>query len=274
MNNSAYDTEMHEGSALDGVELAPENALQDEPAGHSLEEVLAMQQDNAEQTKSTETAPVEPQGKEKSEPGWIKGRINEGVRKEVARIRGELEATLRAEYEQQLRPMREALLDRQADDLVASGKITDKAMALDYLRMQHGLPAVESAQSSEQPRNEKGQFVPRQPQQNTEPDTETQQYGQMLFAQAKAIQAAGGPNVMAAYEKDAEIRQRILSREWDFSDVAQHLRQRDAGSSAPPPIRAANSQGPTSKQIMDMTDEEFDRLNAQLGKGARVDLRK
>lgn len=279
MNTNAYDTEMPEGSAPDGVELAPENMQAEGESGQSLEEVLSQQGDTHAVEAATDESAAEPQGKDKTEPGWIKGRIEAGVRREAARIRAEVAAEIRAEYEQQLQPMREAILSRQADDLVASGKITDKALALEYLRMQQGMPAVQPEQPSAPPRNDKGQFAPRQPQQrqqeNTAPDdTDTTQHAQMLFAQSKAILAAGGPDVMAAYRDNPEVRQRILNREWDFSDAAKYLRQQGEGNEAPPPIRTANGHGNTRKQIMDMSDDEFDRLNAQLGKGARVDLRK
>lgn len=265
-----HNAENFEGIALDGEALAPESILQDEATtAPSLEEVLA---DSAAQEQAPEDTDKPAKGKEASEPGWIKGRIEAGIRKEAARIRAEVEEALRAEYEQQLRPLREAELDRQAEALVSNGQIADKALALEFLRLKQGLAPDQPA--PQQPRNEKGQFVAKEDPPNTPPDDDTQQYGAMLFAQAKAILAAGGPDVMAAFQEHPEIKQRVLSREWDFSDVARFLGQAASANDMPRPTRNTGTGGTVRKQILDMTDAEFDRLNEQLGKGTRVDMRK
>ncbi len=48
-------------------------------------------------------------------------------------------------------------------------------------------------------------------------------YGKLLIAQAHAVESAMGMNVMDAYNGDPEVKRKILSREWDFFDVARNL---------------------------------------------------
>lgn len=267
--------ETFEGIAMDGESLAPESILQaEETTVPSLEDVLSAQPEAGVPDEPTDEGQAEPQSKEKSEPGWIKGRIEQGIKRGLSQVRAELEASIRQEYEAQLMPVREALLERQADDLVSSGKITDRDTALEFLRMKQGLPMTPPTQLQEQPRNDKGQFTAKAQTDPSSPDADTQRHGEMLFAQAKAIKAAGGPDVLQAYENNPDIKQRILSREWDFADVAQALTQASAGRGMPAPIRSPNVSGATRKSIMDLSDKEFDALNDNLGRGVRVDLTK
>lgn len=246
--------EQLEGIEVNDVLQAPE--IQEESAP-SLEDVLSAQ-DQTEQAEKT----AEPTGKEKkSEPGWIRGRIDDAVRKATAQVRAEMEA----EYETKLAPFHEMMIAQEADKLVADGKIADRDLAIQFVRLQKGMPVPEK---SEPPRNDKGQFAPKE---TTSPDPEIERHGEILFAQAKAIKAAGGPDVMAIYESNPEVKQRILSREWDFSDVAQAMAGRQI---MPSPARSANALGVSRKQISDLTDAEFDALNDKLSSGLRVDLTK
>ena len=240
----------------------------------SVPDDAAQAQDNAaELSEITETAAEQPQAPAQNEaqpakePGWIKQRVNAAVERAVADAVAKTKAEMESAYQAQLRPLRDSIIEREADDLVANGQIKDREMALSYARMKHGVfdapaPAPQEAAvrpTASQPRDEQGRFASQ--------DSDVQARANMLAAQARAITAAGGPDVMKAYREDENVRNRVLSGEWDFSDVAQALRE--PARSVPTPVRAANGQQVSRGAIAAMTDEEFDRLNAEIRRGKR-----
>ena len=100
-------------------------------------------------------------------------------------------------------------------------------------------------------------------------DLDTQLRAQALVSQAQAIRAISGVDVMALYETDMEIRQRVLSGEWDFMDVWKNT---SAQPMPPKPVRAANgSMGKVN--IIAMNSRQFEKLNEMLGHGGTVDMR-
>lgn len=245
-----------------GLESVPVDAEQAQDAADLAE---VMDSTAAEAAQPEQAAPSAPPAKE---PGWIKQRVESAVEKRLAQAVAEAEARIRSEYEQQMAPLRESIVEREANDLVASGQIKDKEMALSYARMKHGLPETvaqkvpaerpAAAANQAQPRDGKGRFVST--------DDSVNQRASTLAAQAKAIMAAGGPDVMQAYRDDPNVRDRILSGAADFADIATEMR---SGRSTPTPVRAANGQSVSTSSIGSMTDEQFDRLNALLRKGKR-----
>lgn len=199
------------------------------------------------------------QAEEPKEAGWIKTRIQKGVEKELAAV----EARLRAEYEAQLAPMRDAYMQQQVDQLVSSGKITDRDMALEYLKLGGGKTTNQIQQATQsQPRDEFGRFTAQQP--------EAQQRARDLYTQSQAIKRATGVDVMAIYNTDPEIRNRVLNGEMDFADVYETTKQ---PAPPPSPVRSSNGAGTRNVSIGKMSDAEFDRLNAMMAKGAKIDVR-
>ena len=90
-----------------------------------------------------------------SEPGWMKKRIGKAVEKAVAQAL----AQQREEFEEQMRPFREKMMEDEAQALVASRKVTDIETARELVRYRQGAtPQTEE----EQPRNENGQFASRE----------------------------------------------------------------------------------------------------------------
>ena len=215
----------------------------------SLDDVLndEGQQDNGKQPQSA--------GGQK-EPGYVRQRIDKAVQKAVA----ETEARLNAQFEAQMAPYREQLLNAQAQELVASGKVKDLETAKELVRYRQGLPAQ---QPEGQPRNEKGQYTSQQ----GEVSPATQARIDMLRHQADRIKASGGPDVIAEFRDNPEVKQKIITGELDFYDVAEQMRSR---RKPPSPMRSPNGASGNQKTPIDaMSDEQFNRLVKRVQGGAR-----
>lgn len=208
-----------------------------------------------------------------TEPGWMKKRVGAAVNKAVA----EAEARLRAEYEAQLAPFREMQLEAEADKLVADGVITKREVAFEFVRNRRGLPAKAEptpATPSTPPRDEQGRFVAKNP----EPNAAVKQRANMLFAQAGNIKDATGVDVMAIYNSDPDVKAKVLSGEWDFTNVLMQYKAEEPADApahtAPAPVRSANGIGMGGVDIRHMSGEQFRKLNEFLASGGRVDVRK
>ena len=92
---------------------------------------------------------------------------------------------------------------------------------------------------------------------------------QELITQARTIQAVAQADVMALYNTDPEVRARILRGEWDFIDV---WKQMQPAQMPPVPVRTANG-GVGTMNIGGMNDQQFEKLNEMLKRGAKVDMR-
>lgn len=186
-----------------------------------------------------------------SEPGWIKQRINKAVEK--------AEARLRAEYEAMLAPIREGVMDREADELVKSGEFKSLERAKEYVRLKNG---VQTEVRHEAPP------VKEAPQ----TDPVVQARADLLAQQAQKIHANRGVDVMQAMQNDPDIKTRVLSGEWDFYDVAEHLSK--PRRSVPAPVRSPNGATTGDMSIANMSDAQFRRLQQNLAAGKRYDMRK
>lgn len=191
-----------------------------------------------------------------SEPGWIKKRVGAAVDKAIR----ETEQRIRAEYDAKLAPLMERMLEQDAMELVQSGKVKDLETAKELARYRQGQPRPVEP---EQPRNEKGQFAPKE-------DATADIRADMLAKQAQKVKARNGLDVMAEFQNNEETRQKVLSGEWDFYDVAEAMQERQTHRKAPAPMRSSNgASGAEKSTIASMTDEQFERLNRRLEEGAR-----
>ena len=238
---------------------------QEEQAISSLDEITEpeQQQDNGQQ--STQEQPA------KSEPGWMRKKMDAAVSKALQ----EQETRLRAEFAASLEPLRESMYERQADALVASGEIKTKEMALKYVKAMAGIPSSEPDQKpqNQQPRTPDGRFASNQ--QQAEPDAETKARARFLAAQADKIKNSRGLDVAALFQTDPDVKDKVLSGEWDFYDVAEAMNQ--PKRRVPSPVRSSNSamlSDSMADAIMNMSDAQFDRLNENLAKGKVYDMRK
>ena len=94
---------------------------------------------------------------------------------------------------------------------------------------------------------------------------------QNLARQAQKIKANQGLDVMAAFNGSEEIKEKIISGEWDFYDVAEAMRK--PRQRAPAPMRSPNgASGSERSTIATMSDEQFDRLDRKIAEGARYNL--
>lgn len=190
------------------------------------------------------------------EPGWIRGRIDKAVSKALQ----EQETRLRAEFDSILNPIRESVLDRQAEDLVAEGEFKSKERALEYLKLKGGI-SLETPQ--EQPRNAQGQFVSPNQQ-------EVDFKAQLLANQAAKIKAKSGVDVMAYFNQNDNIRTQVLSGQMDFYDVLETVQSRQ---NVPAPIRQSNGANVGSVSVANMTDAQFKKLQENLARGIVYDAR-
>lgn len=120
--------------------------------------------------------------------------------------------------------------------------------------------------------NEAQKHIPVQqpaPVQQPEENMQLKLRAQELITQARTIQAVVQADVMALYNTDPEVRDRILRGEWDFIDV---WKQMQPAQQPPVPVRTANG-GVGTMNIGGMNDQQFEKLNEMLKRGAKVDMR-
>lgn len=227
-----------EGIGQDDAAQAPENQ------GISLEDAVA----DAGQQEAT-----------KSEPGWIKKRVETAVEKRLA----EVESRIRNEYEARMAPMQDAMFEREADKLVDEGEFKSRDRALEYIRLKNNAPQSKPAFSPA--RDEKGKFVPPQ-------DDGVEARAQMLYAQAESIRETSGIDVMEIYNTDPEVKRRVATGEWTFIDVFKSLPE--ARGRIPSPTRSANNGSLADVNILKMSAAQRDKLNDTLAKGGVINFMK
>lgn len=220
----------------------------------SLEEALGeqpVQEQNGNQKTQSAGEP--------KEPGYVQNRINKAVEKAVSAVRNE--------YEAKLAPLMEHMLNTEAQELVRSGKVKDLETAKELVRYRQGQP---QAAEPQQPRNERGQFASAQ----NSVDPATQARISMLQHQADRIKAQGGPDVISAFQNDPEIKEKLVSGEWDFYDVADSISK--TRKKTPAPMRSPNgaSSNPRAIDFENMSSEQFKKLEKRIQEeGVRISLR-
>ena len=264
---NTVETNMEQQAVQDDAVLEPLQEQEEQPIS-SLEEITdqteEQQQDDGQQGEA-EQQPA------KADAGWMRRKMEAYASKQLK----EQETRLRAEFADMLAPLRESMYERQADALVASGEIKSKEMALKYVKAMAGIPSSEPDQTpkNQQPRTPDGRFASSQ--QQTEPDAETKARARILAAQADKIKSSKGLDVAALYQTDPEVKEKVLSGEWDFYDVAEAMSQ--PRRRVPSPVRSSNSAmgaAADAGAIANMSDAQFDRLLKNLGEGKVYDMRK
>lgn len=221
-----------------------EQVVQDAPQT----EVIQPEQEGLQEVDPSQ--PVEqPTQPAQKEPGYIRQRIDKAVARAVA----ETEARMQAMFDQQLAPLRESMLDRQASELVESGEFKSKETALEYVRLKAGMPMQ---QAPVQPRDEQGRFTSQE-------DPMAQARASVLASQADKIRNNRGLDVMSAFNSSPGIRQKVLSGEWDFYDVAENMQS----ARVPSPMYTPNGASFEGLSINQLSDEQFEQLNRNLAAG-------
>lgn len=233
-----------------------------EPAAPTLAEVIGSTNEENKAGQNDTHVDAIPQ----QEPGWYAKRR--------AQDRAQWDAEHQAQMSQmqeQVNTLREYWLSQEADKLVASGKITDRDIAVEYLRSKEGVPAPKTQPATTPQRDAQGRFVatPQPP----EVPAEIQQRAQFLSTQADTIQAISGVDVYSLVQSTPEYRQKVYSGEWDMKDVLNaHKSGTGMRTSSPSPIRTPNGAAPNIG-FRNMSDDQFAKINAMLAEGKSIDAR-
>jgi hypothetical protein len=199
------------------------------------------------------------QAQKANEPGWIKGRIDKAVQKALA----EQESRLTAQFQAQMKPLLEKALNDEARELVRQGEFKSLDRAKEYLQLKQGLPTQSKAE--EQPRNQNGQFAPKG-------DPVMQAKIESLAKQADKVAEKTGLDVVGEFEKNPDIKKRVISGELDFYDVADMMKQAPK-KKAPTPMRSPNGASGANRNAIDtMSDEAFHRMEKNIAEGKRYRL--
>lgn len=184
--------------------------------------------------------PDEPETPQK-EPGYVKSRIEKAVQKAVA----ETEARMQAKFDAQMAPYREQMLTNEAQELVRSGKVKDIETAKELVRYRQGQPAAQN-----------------------DSDPAVMARIDMLKHQADRIKDV---NVIAEFQRNEDVKRRVISGEMDFYDVAEMMRQ--PKKRPPSPMRSPNGVAMNPNAIDSMSDEQFARMEKRIKEGARYSLK-
>ena len=205
----------------------------------------------------------QPKSQGTSEPGWFQKRWNKEVGKLTSQIRDEV----RNEYEQQFAPIRDRLLEMDAKELVRQGEFKSIERAKEYLQLKQGIsPTVTQEKPAEQPRQQNGQFAPKQ-------DPVIQAKIDILAAQAEKLKQKTGVDLIEVMDSDPKIKDAIVSGKMDFYDLAEQMNGQ-MKRKPPAPSRSPNgASGQTAPNAIDtMSDEQFERMERKLSPGARYNL--
>lgn len=252
MENETMVTETNEAAE----ELLPEALVEEtEDTSEDLASILG---------GSDEQPAEQPEESPRQEPGYVKGRIDKAVARAVA----ETEARMRADFEQQMAPYREQMITMEAQELVRTGQVKDLETAKELVRYRQGQPQTAAPAAESQPRNAQGQFTAKQT-----ADPATSARIDMLQHQADRIRANGGPDVIKEFKTNEEIRNKVISGELDFYEVAEQMKA--PRRRAPSPMRSPNgASGFQPNAIETMSDEQFDRMERNISeKGMRYSLK-
>ena len=237
-------------------DLLPDTLVEDsEESEETLESLTG--EDGDEGQSGEEEAQKGKQGT--SEPGYVKSRISKAVEKAVA----ETEARMMAQFEARMAPLMEQMIETEAERLVRDGKVKDLDTAKELVRYRQGVPgqAAKQAAPAEQPRQANGQYAPKE-------DPAVKATIRMLRHQADRIAENGGPNVREEFTNNEEIKQKVISGEMDFYDVADYMKKK-SGKRPPSPMRSPNGASDyASGSIMSMSDKQFDALVEKVKGGA------
>jgi hypothetical protein len=202
----------------------------------------------------------EPEQKGTTEPGYVQKRIDKALARERESMRAEIMAQVEAQYA----PIRERLLEMDAQELVRKGEVKSLELAKEIVRYRQGQPAQQEAQrTAEQPRQQNGRFAPKQ-------DPVMQAQINLLAKQAAKIKEKTGIDVIAIMDSDSEIKRKITSGEMDFYEVAEQAKKQPGRRKPPAPMRSPNGvNGQIKGTIMSMTDEQFEMREKRLKEGGR-----
>ena len=263
-NNYTVDDAMME-SALDDAVQAPEN-----DGAESLSEALGQIAPGTDVEAGQQEG--EDQLDEPKDKG-LRGRMKQFEQRGYKRGAQEAEskwAEERKGYQEKLAKYEQMELEAEAREFAKKNKIPED-IALDYMRMKKGLPA------SEQPRDEAGRFAaPAQPQGDAE-DGGVQARARALMTQAEAYEKISDGTVtkdaiLEAFQDDPEMHQKVVSGEWDFTDIGRAL---SGGQKRAPKVSRSASNGKINNStFLGMSADEFAMFDERIRQGVSYDTRR
>ena len=206
-----------------------------------------------------------------TEPGWMKKRIGKAVEKAVR----ETEARMQAMFEQQMKPIREKMIEDEAQELVRSRKVADIETARELVRYRQGQPTSanthgEAQVRGEQPRNDRGQFTSQEQIAN---DARTRTQIDMLARQADKIKANGGPDVIKEFTENKDLQRRVVNGELDMYDIADMMQSRKT-KRPPTPARSPNGAANSAPNAFsNMSSKQFKKFEDRLEEGGSYTFR-
>ena len=262
MVEEEFDEAVEDDTLLEDFVEEDESEDEDFPDEEDLE--LPDEEEDEEVEEDEEAEPQQP-----SEPGWIKKRVQKAVDKAVAQAL----AAQQEQFNQRLAPLIAKMQEDEAQELVRSRKCGDIETARELVRLRSGQSANPSqmmGDRDEQPRNEQGQFASKE--QIAEEASVNARINE-LTKQAAKIRQKQGIDVMEEFNSNEDIKNRVISGELDFYDVAE-LMSKPRRRKAPAPSRSPNGASNMSiNGFLDMSDEAFERMERNLDKGVRYNVK-
>lgn len=265
-NYNSVDETMMESAVVDASQ-APDAAG---ALTEALGSVAAAQSDQNNDTHSDDG--LDPSTESKALRGRMKQYeqrgYNRGLRElEDARSKWEQE---KRGYEQQLSEYRKMKLENQARELAKEKNIPED-FAMEYLQLKNGsAPSEPTAPAQKSPENASP---------NAEASSEVQARASMLMTQADAFEkfsdgAVGREAILDAFQNDPDVRSKVASGEWDFTDVGKYLMHPNARAHSPRANRSANNGRISEATFSMMGDNDFAKFDDQIRLGAVFDARR
>ena len=261
-NNYTVDETMME-SVLDDAVQAPETEADALSAALGIAadtDVEAEQQDGGEKLEDVQDKGLRGRMKQFEQRGYKRG-AQEAESKWAEERKG---------YQEKLARYEQMELEAEARKFAQENKIPEE-IALDYMRMKKGMPAA-----AEQPRDDAGRFAPQQSKAEPEADA-TKARAITLMTQAEAYEkmsdgAVTKDAILEAFQNNTEVRQKVVSGEWDFTDVGRAL---SGGQQRAPRVSRSATNGKIgTSTFMGMSDEDFASFDERIRQGAVFDARR
>ncbi len=243
-------------------DLQADSEQQQEGDANDLDLLSALTQQGEVEPEEQSKPSVEEAPTAKKEPGWIKQRVDKAVSKAVQEARAQMES----DFEKRLAPIRDNMINRQAQELVDRGEIKNIATAKEYLLLKQGTPKIEEMMAQES-----AMRTPKAQEQQLEQPQENIAHLKLLTRQVEKIRKQNNIDLMPMLAKDETMRQRILTGEIDFYDVLAQMERKNAN--IPTPSRSTNGSATKKASIAGLNDEEFSQLERNLKLGIKYNVK-
>lgn len=175
-------------------------------------------------------------------------------------------------YQERLAKYEQMELEAEAKDFAQKNNVPEN-FALEYLRMKKGMPVAQ------QPRDDAGRFAAQPQSDVADPELESAQArAQTLMTQAEAFEkmsngAVTRDAILDAFQNDAEMHRKVVSGEWDFTDIGRALGDIDQ-QRAPKVARSASRGKIGNSTFLSMSEDDFAKFDRQISTGAIFDARR